>query len=36
MRIDRASADFDAAPGTQDPAGTNDVSDNRKGAIEIK
>ena len=36
MRIDRASADFDAAPGTQDPAGTNDVSDNRKGPIEIK
>lgn len=33
MRIDRSTADFDAAAGTQDPPGSNDVSDNRRGAL---
>ena len=36
MRIDRALADFDAASGMQAPAGNNDVSDNRKGDIQVK
>jgi parallel beta-helix repeat protein len=36
MRIDRATADFAAAPGPQDPPGSNDVSDNRKGAIDVR
>ncbi len=36
MRIDRTTADFAAAPGTQSPPGTNDVSDNRKGEIDFR
>jgi hypothetical protein len=36
MRIDRSSSDFDAAPGVQAPPGTNDVSNNRKGALDIR
>ncbi len=36
MRIDRATADFAAAPGTQAPPGTNDVSNNRKGDIDFR
>lgn len=36
MRIDRSTADYDAAAGTQPPPGTNDVSDNRKGAIDVR
>jgi parallel beta-helix repeat protein len=36
MRIDRSTADFDAAAGTQAPAGSNDVSDNRKGPIDVR
>ena len=36
MRIDRSTADFDAVAGVQAPAGTNDVSDNRKGAIDVR
>ncbi len=36
MRIDRSTADFAAAPGTQAAPGSNDVSDNRKGAIDVR
>lgn len=36
LRIDRTTADYDAAAGTQDAPGTNDVSDNRKGAIDVR
>lgn len=36
MRIDRSSADFDAAAGVQAPAGSNDVADNRKGPLLIR
>ena len=36
MRIDRSADDFDAAPGTQDAPGSNDVSDNRKGPLDVR
>ena len=33
MRIDRSTADFDAAPGLQAPPGTNDVGENESGPV---
>ncbi len=36
IRSDRSVADYDAATGTQGPPGTNDVRDDRKGAIDVR